>query len=129
MVKCFIVGLAALMSATALAQHKPLFNGGDYPREALRKGEGGVVKAKLRISKKGRVIGCEIVESASPILDEATCRLLTKRARFTPAQDKGGDPVEDDYLTPPIHWVPPRNSPLEVKAIPARETGPLAGKR
>src|SRR5687768_12561711 len=68
----------------------------DYPAEAARKGEEGAVGFRLDVAANGRVTGCAITQSSgSPILDSATCRLLTARARFRPALDALGATVAD----------------------------------
>jgi protein TonB len=69
----------------------------DYPAAALRAGEQGIVRFRLVIGQDGRVTGCAITESSgSAILDSSTCRLMVRRARFTPARDAEGRPVEGE---------------------------------
>lgn len=76
----------------------------DYPAEALRKGEQGVVEVRLDIDVAGHVSACTVTQSSgSTILDGATCRLLSRRARFSPARDAQGRPVPDSY-TQRIAW-------------------------
>ena len=75
----------------------------DYPKEAVQRGEQGTVRTRLRISREGRVIGCTILQSATPTLDAATCRVLTERARFVPSK-KEGVAIESDFDSPPIRW-------------------------
>jgi protein TonB len=42
------------------------------------------------------VTNCSVTSSSgSSALDAATCRLLTSRARFTPARDSSGNPTTD----------------------------------
>jgi TonB family protein len=70
------------------------FAKGDYPAEARRNREEGVVGYRLEIGADGRVTRCRVTSpSGSASLDAATCRLLTKRARFTPARDSNGRPA------------------------------------
>ncbi|MFL6733952.1 MAG: energy transducer TonB [Sphingomicrobium sp.] len=84
---------------------RALFSANDYPAEAQRDGEEGTVRAELTIDQRGRVRRCTIVASSShSSLDNATCRILARRARFTPARDVNGDAVRDTVLTPPIVW-------------------------
>jgi TonB-like protein len=48
------------------------------------------------------VTACTIVESAGrQYLDKLACRTLMN-ARFTPARDKDGNPVESHFFTPPV---------------------------
>jgi len=83
----------------------PLFEAGDYPAEARKHGWEGSVIADLTIDTRGRVSKCVIVKSSSySALDNATCQIFVKRARFYPARDAKGSPVEDVVRTPPINW-------------------------
>ncbi|WP_162527089.1 energy transducer TonB [Sphingomonas solaris] len=79
----------------------------DYPARALRNGEEGSVGISLRIGADGRVSDCAVTASSgSPQLDEATCRLYQRRARFTPAQDEEGRVIATTYLDR-IRWTIP----------------------
>ena len=61
--------------------------------------------ADLLINPSGGVETCSIVlSSGSPSLDQATCALLHKRARFTPAKDATGRAEYDVFRSPPITW-------------------------
>lgn len=86
-----------MIAATPLSAQTALLQTGDYPAEAIRKGEEGTVRVKLRVSTEGRVTDCAIVQSASPSLDLATCRILRERARFLPATDDDDKPIEADF--------------------------------
>jgi TonB family protein len=71
-----------------------LFSTEDYPAAAVRAGEQGTVEVKLSVGANGRVTNCVVTSSSgSSALDSTTCRLLTARARFTPATDSAGSPV------------------------------------
>jgi protein TonB len=62
----------------------------DYPTGATGR---GTVAVNLLITKQGIAGLCEITQSGgSPQLDSATCQLLKRRARFTPAVDRNGNP-------------------------------------
>jgi protein TonB len=66
----------------------------DYPVDALRAGEQGVVGFRLDVDPAGRVTGCTVTASSgSAILDSATCAIMRRRARFVPAEDAEGKPV------------------------------------
>jgi periplasmic protein TonB len=70
----------------------------DYPAAALRGRDQGTARFMLTVDQAGRVAGCVILASTgSAALDSATCRLVRARARFTPARDANGQPVEDRY--------------------------------
>lgn len=80
----------------------------DYPAMDLRMNHEGVVRFQLAIGADGRVSGCTVIQSSGwPGLDSATCMLVSKRARFTPAQDESGQPMAGSYSNA-IRWVIPR---------------------
>jgi protein TonB len=77
----------------------------DYPDAAIRSEDEGTVRVRLSIGTNGRVTGCNVTSSSgSSALDTATCRILTSRARFTPAKDASGNPIADSITSPPITW-------------------------
>lgn len=68
----------------------------DYPPEALQRGEEGTVGVAMTIDAHGRVDSCTVtLSSRSEALDRATCELVERRARYTPARDAKGAPVPD----------------------------------
>ncbi len=69
-----------------------LIGSDDYPPSALDNNEQGTVSVTLTVGPSGRVVGCSPSGGPSS-LQSATCRLLTARARFSPAQDGNGNPV------------------------------------
>ncbi len=84
---------------------RTLFSVDDYPASAERKGEEGTVQANLAIDKAGRVSGCTILHSSgSKTLDNTTCSIMQRRARFVPARDVNGNAVPDAVVTPPVVW-------------------------
>ena len=71
----------------------------DYPAAAEAAGIEGTVAAKVIVGTDGRVAACTIAESSgSPLLDEATCRLIAKRFRYKPGRDAAGRPVTDEWI-------------------------------
>jgi periplasmic protein TonB len=83
----------------------------DYPAAALRQEQEGIVGFRLTISSDGVVSNCQITVSSSfPILDEATCRLVTARARFKPATDAKGNAAEGSFSSR-VRWAVPRETP------------------
>lgn len=98
-------GQAAQQEAKPVDDLRTLFSGDDYPSVAQSNNEEGTVQAKLSIDKSGRVASCTIVRSSEhSSLDDATCRILTQRARFMPATDAARKPIMDVVTTPPIRW-------------------------
>jgi periplasmic protein TonB len=79
----------------------------DYPAAALASGAHGVVGVILAIDPAGRVIGCTVTRSSgSAVLDVTTCRLLQRRARYTPAVDSNGNPAVGT-IDQQVEWAAP----------------------
>jgi len=79
----------------------------DYPQKALREERSGTTGFRVTVGTDGRVVDCTITSSSgSPDLDEATCKNVTRRARFKPALEDG-QPVQSTY-TNRIRWVIPQ---------------------
>ncbi len=87
---------------------------------------GGTVRLALTVTPQGRVKACEIIESSGNVrIDENTCAMLTRRARFTPAKDKRGRPVEGRWESR-IHWKVPDEPPAPPPAAaPQGDQAPL----
>jgi len=79
-------------------------NEADYPtREALL-GHGGKVGFRVEIDAAGKVAACTITASSGfTRLDEATCALVTRRARFQPARDSEGRPAGGTFSSS-VRW-------------------------
>lgn len=81
----------------------------DYPTADIRAGHTGTVRFRVAIDAAGRVADCTVTGSSGyPGLDAATCRNVTRRARFEPARDAAGDTVSGSYEGT-IRWVIPRD--------------------
>ncbi|MEW9854800.1 energy transducer TonB [Novosphingobium sp. M1R2S20] len=79
----------------------------DYPQRALREERTGTTGFRVTVGTDGRVVDCQITSSSgSPDLDEATCKNVTRRARFKPAL-QNGEPVQGTYSNR-IRWEIPR---------------------
>ncbi|HEY4070498.1 MAG TPA: energy transducer TonB [Sphingomicrobium sp.] len=84
---------------------RTLFTADDYPASAQAAGAEGTAQASLTIGSDGRVTGCSLIRSTgNTALDGATCNILRRRAKFTPARDSNGQPTTDTITTPPIRW-------------------------
>ena len=84
---------------------RTVFSADDYPVSAQANGEEGTVQARLTVSINGRVSACDIIRSSGyKSLDDATCSILQRRARFTPARAVDGHPVASTIVSPPIVW-------------------------
>jgi len=81
----------------------------DYPASAQRNEEQGTTGFRLTVGTDGRVTNCEVTSSSgSSTLDAATCNIMRRRARFTPAHDSAGNPTTDT-VSSRIRWVLPSN--------------------
>lgn len=79
----------------------------DFPGAELRAGHAGTTRFHLSIGTDGRVSACSVtVSSGWPGLDEATCRLVSARARFRPATDGTGAATMGTFSSA-IRWVIP----------------------
>ena len=84
---------------------RTLFSADDYPASAQAAGAEGTAQATLTIGPQGQVVGCNLTRSTgNGALDSATCNILRRRAKFTPARDSNGQPTTDTVTTPPIVW-------------------------
>jgi len=81
----------------------------DYPTHDIRQGNEGTVRFRLSIDPSGKVRDCAIVASSGFAgLDAATCRNLTRRARFEPATDSAGKQDAGTY-SGTVRWVIPQD--------------------
>jgi len=104
----------------ATANLVSLFSTDDYPREAIRNGEQGIVGVRLTVGADGKVADCAVIQSSgSPSLDVQTCRILWSRAQFTPARDAQGKPIQDTY-SQRIRWELPEGNPAEFEEAYSR---------
>ena len=75
-----------------------------YVRAGDYFGVQGRVFFELVVSPQGRVTACRVERSSgSAALDDKTCQIMLRRARFSPARDAQGAPVED-RATASIGW-------------------------
>lgn len=81
----------------------------DYPSAAQRNNEEGVTAIAYDIGVDGRISNCRVTSSSgSATLDETTCTLSTRRARYKPAQDAAGNPIASKG-TRRIRWQIPKD--------------------
>jgi protein TonB len=82
--------------ARARANLSSYVSNDDYPPSALRAEEEGTTGFRLTVGPDGRVQNCVVTSSSgSSALDNATCRIMRSRARFTPARDNTGSNTTD----------------------------------
>jgi periplasmic protein TonB len=94
----------------SLVKPKPKGNPGnwvatnDYPASALSQEREGTSAFRLLVGKDGRSKSCVITSSSGhKDLDSATCAALMRRARFNPALDENGNPIESSYANR-VRW-------------------------
>ena len=76
----------------------------DYPQKAIREGAEGVAGFRVVVGSDGRVDACEITRSSGNAeLDAATCKNVTRRARFEPATNGDGQKVVGSYSST-VRW-------------------------
>jgi protein TonB len=93
--------------AKARANLASYVNDDDYPSDAVRNEEQGTTSFRLDVGTDGRVTNCTVTgSSGSRSLDNATCRIMRSRARFTPARNNLGQPTTDT-VSHRIRWVLP----------------------
>lgn len=140
--------LGLIIGATLQAAQPPAIPGGeappqivnpqqmlqndDYPIEALKRDQGGIVSIALHVAADGAKASCAVTETSGfGILDKATCTLFMKRARFAPARNSAGQAVEGDYHTAFIWSANGRNptttlrTSLQVSKLPADYRSPV----
>ncbi len=84
------------------------FTASDYPAAARRQGAEGAVRYRIDVDAAGRAVGCRVIQSAGPALDQPTCDLLIRRSHFRSAVDPSGKAIAGSY-TGSIRWsLPPK---------------------
>lgn len=70
---------------TKLLSPIPLITNDDYPPSSIRAGQTGTTRMKLWVGVDGHVNSCSILQSSgASILDDTSCRLVTRRGRWAP---------------------------------------------
>ena len=70
----------------------------NYPASALRQELEGIVGVTVVVNSVGRVSNCSVFESSGhQVLDDAACKGMVRYARFNPALNNNGDPIESLY--------------------------------
>lgn len=83
-----------------------VFRVSDYPTGLLNAGVRGDSRPLLRIGTSGEVLTCRsITPNELKQLANLVCDILRKRAKFTPARDSAGNPVESYYVTPRVRFM------------------------
>lgn len=80
----------------------------DYPTAALMNERSGTVVVELTVGSDGRASDCKVIKSSKfAPLDAQTCNVFVKRARYVPARDASGNPVQGTTIES-LRWkIPP----------------------
>jgi periplasmic protein TonB len=79
----------------------------DYPSRALSQEREGTTGFRLTVGADGRVTSCSVTSSSGHAdLDDATCKNVSRRAKFSPAL-RDGSPTEGAY-SGRIRWQIPK---------------------
>lgn len=94
-------------TAKARGDLHSLFSTDDYPASSLRNNEQGTTGVRITVGTDGRVADCQVTQSSgSSALDSATCSIIRRRAKYTPAKnDDGSAAMGSDSVR--IKWVVP----------------------
>lgn len=108
----FLSGAAlATLSGVASAASAPKARwttNDEYPAQALAAGHEGTSYFKVTVTVDGRAKDCIITKSSGHSeLDQATCSIVLKRARFKPKIGDAGEPVEGTFESK-MTWRIPR---------------------
>lgn len=77
---------------------------GDYRAAWVNRGYAGTARFEVTVGASGRVESCRITSSTGhDELDQATCALVTRRARFDAARDGNGDKTAGTYRSA-VKW-------------------------
>jgi len=103
-----IAGIALLWPIAAAAQDAPpparWTSSEDYPVSAIRAGAEGTARIGWTIGIDGRAKDCRVLSSSGNAdLDKASCDAILLRARYSPALDQHGNPIES-YSERRIRW-------------------------
>jgi len=99
-----IIILAAFASVPADTDWR---TAADYPEPAASQGKHGSAITSFEVTAEGRVENCRVIRSSGTAqLDEASCAIMTRRARFKPGVDAKGQPQTiTTGIT--VHWIMP----------------------
>jgi periplasmic protein TonB len=96
-VKTIILTFVVLSAACGEAQAQ--INPEDYPPLAMRQHHEGHVAYRLAYGPEGRATSCTVTSSSGYAeLDEATCDITMKRARFAPGKTGTRDGTVDWHI-------------------------------
>lgn len=90
----------------------------DYPPQSLARGEYGTVRFTLTIDTTGKADGCYVTwTSGFAALDQYSCAIFLRRARFKPAQDASGKAIRGLYSNRFSWIIPGEEKKVDVPAL------------
>ncbi|WP_404337607.1 energy transducer TonB [Sphingomonas sp. MMS12-HWE2-04] len=79
----------------------------DFPMEALRQSQSGMVQFRLDVDDQGKAGGCYVLGRTSPdLFADTTCKAVLQRARYRPAIDAEGHPVRSFAVRKVVWQIP-----------------------
>jgi hypothetical protein len=81
-------------------------NPSDYPSSMIRQGRSAAVHFRLMVDENGAPTDCVVQTPTGTEFDKHTCNLLKKRAKFTPALNREGQPIRS-YFVSSVTWLLP----------------------
>jgi protein TonB len=99
------------VSKAAAAKGDPArwFTTDDYPPRALREGAEGSTRIAWDINNQGRAENCRVLSSSgSADLDDASCRVILRKGRYSPALDQNGNPMKVTNQQRTVRWQIPK---------------------
>lgn len=81
----------------------------DYPSADIRANNQGTTAVRLDIDATGKATNCTVTASSGfQTLDDKTCQMLMRRARFTPAKDASGAGIPQTW-SKRVRWQVPKD--------------------
>lgn len=85
----------------------------DFPADAARAGDTGVVSFEVAIDATGKPFSCKVMRpTAWPSFDKTACAAMVVRGRFEPARDAGGAPIASTWRRS-VNWGGNRQKALQ----------------
>jgi hypothetical protein len=79
----------------------------DYPTKMLGQGQAAIVDVRLDVDGEGNAVGCHIQATTRPKeFDDAVCKSLMRRAKFTPALDADSKPIQSYWKSTVTFLIP-----------------------
>jgi TonB family protein len=86
---------------------QPFIRSEDYPDLAMYRGQVGQVQTRFTVHANGALSDCRIVQSSGhAALDETTCSSILSRAKYKPALDRNGKPMQAPMFVV-VNWLQP----------------------